>query len=490
MTNSNDTHSTAERASILARRLTLALIGVVVGLAVVLILFEYVRGRHQLLRDAQGELNARVRLVAERTDAALRERQRIADLWPQLDAAQDIAVDDVDQRLTESLSHLAASLGPGTIALATDTTGRVIAASQQRLIGRPAPADSTSVWLFTKARVISRADQRPLGTIVIMTAWQRLIEAAAGPYARAAFVASGGRSVYGKSPARNDLTASRRIRSAANLDLAVTVAESRAAALAPLWRTQRQLLLFVLLLVLVAAPAMLAIARANAVILAQQERLAAVGMMAASLAHEIRTPLSILRTSADVLMRSPDHSERDKEVVSFILDETERLEKLVNDLLTFARPRTPVLQPTDLADIARRAVRALEAQARPAEVGFRSALASAPVHADADQLYQVALNLCTNALHASPRGGDIDIVTGVNGSRAFLQVHDRGSGMDAVTVEKIWTPFFSQRAGGTGLGLAIVKRIVDDHRGRITVVSRVAAGTRMTVELPAKGASA
>jgi len=134
-------------------------------------------------------------------------------------------------------------------------------------------------------------------------------------------------------------------------------------------------------------------------------------------------------------------------------------------------------------------VRALEAQTRQAEVGVRSALASAPVHADADQLYQVALNLCTNALHAAPRGGDIDVVTGVNGSRAFLQVNDRGSGMDAATVEKIWTPFFSQRAGGTGLGLAIVKRIVDDHRGRINVLSRVAAGTRMTVELPAKGAS-
>lgn len=458
----------------------------VVGLAVLFTLFEYVRGRQQLLRAAGADLDARARLIAERTDAALRERQRIADLWPQLDAAQDLAVDDVDQRLTASLAHLATSLGSGTSALAADTTGRVIAASQQRLIGHPAPAE-TSALLFTRTAVISRTDQKPLGTIVIVSPWRALIQAAAGPYAGSVYVVSQGRTVYGAAPHNRDLVAGRTIHSAAGASVAITVSQSRAAALAPLRRTQRQLLLFVLLLMLVTAPATLAIARANAVILAQQERLAAVGVMAASLAHEIRTPLAVLRTSADVLARSPEFSAREQEVVTFIVEETQRLEQLVNDLLTFARPRSPVLQPTDLGNIARRATQALQAQAGATQVSITPQLDSAPVHADPDQLYQVVLNLCTNALHASKAGDAVDVVTGLSSTRAFLQVRDRGAGMDAATVEKMWAPFFSQRAGGTGLGLAIVKRIIDDHNGQVAVASALGAGTTLTVTLPARG---
>jgi signal transduction histidine kinase len=111
-------------------------------------------------------------------------------------------------------------------------------------------------------------------------------------------------------------------------------------------------------------------------------------------------------------------------------------------------------------------------------------LEPAPVTGDAEQLYQVALNLVSNAIGASAPGATVRVTTRVEGDAAVLEVADDGRGIAAEDLPKVWTPFFSRRPGGTGLGLPIVRRIVEAHGGTIELESRPAHGTTATVRLP------
>ncbi|HET7462149.1 MAG TPA: ATP-binding protein, partial [Longimicrobium sp.] len=218
--------------------------------------------------------------------------------------------------------------------------------------------------------------------------------------------------------------------------------------------------------------------------LARQETLAALGTMAAGLAHEVRTPLSVIRGSAEIMARGASPGSRDAELGEFIIEEADRLGRLVDDLLAFARPRQPVRTPAELASVA---ARLAEAWARGGARSVRLAteLRPAPVLADAEQMYEVALNLATNAAQASPPGALVRVATRTEGSDAVLEVEDSGTGISPDDLAKVWTPFFSRRPGGTGLGLPIVRRIVEAHGGRVELESREGRGTRVTVRLPA-----
>jgi signal transduction histidine kinase len=191
------------------------------------------------------------------------------------------------------------------------------------------------------------------------------------------------------------------------------------------------------------------------------------GAMAAGLAHEVRTPLSVIRASAEMLSRRMAAGSREGELASFVLEESDRLSRLVDDLLAYARPREPVAQPTDLATIADRAVRAQQIRGEAGKLEVQ--LESAPVSADPEQVYQVALNLLSNALLASPAQASVTIRTWRRGNDAMLEILDRGGGIPPEDLDRIWIPFFSRRAGGTGLGLPIVRRIVEAHRGSVTL---------------------
>jgi two-component system sensor histidine kinase HydH len=217
--------------------------------------------------------------------------------------------------------------------------------------------------------------------------------------------------------------------------------------------------------------------------LARQESLASVGSMAAVLAHEIRTPLAVLRGSADMLAKKLAADARGSELVAMMQEETDRLSRLARDLLVFARPRPPEPAPTDLAAVAARAAAMLSARFGEAGVELALATRPAPVRADVEQLGQAALNLLGNALEVSPRESVVRLETGVTPGHGWLCVADQGPGIAPENLERIWQPFFTTRRGGTGLGLPIVRQIVEAHGGR-TEIETSPAGTCITLILP------
>lgn len=217
-------------------------------------------------------------------------------------------------------------------------------------------------------------------------------------------------------------------------------------------------------------------------------KLASVGEIAAGLAHEIRTPLGIMRGSAQMLGRARDADERrTSELVDMIVGEVDRLDRVVTALTELGRPHEPAIEETLLEPLLRRAVDFVRGQADAQAVALRTDFpAPAIALCDPEQVYQVILNLLVNALHVVPRGGRIEVRTfGPAHGRVGFEVVDDGPGVPAELREAIFTPFFTRREGGTGLGLAFVERVVIAHRGRVSVESPPGGGAAFRVELPA-----
>ena len=227
---------------------------------------------------------------------------------------------------------------------------------------------------------------------------------------------------------------------------------------------------------------------------AQEDLLAAakfafVGEVAAGVAHEVRTPLGILRSSAQMLERSvPKDRPEIVELSSMMVEEVDRLDRVVDGLLELARPHQPQIESTALEAVLTRAIDFADAQAREKRIGISCEFTPRPTVArcDPDQIYHVALNLIVNALQILPPGGHIVVRTlARHDGRVAFAVHDDGPGIPPDAQARIFTPFFSLRPGGTGLGLALVQRVVHEHRGAVTVESTVGRGTTFHVELPA-----
>ncbi len=218
-------------------------------------------------------------------------------------------------------------------------------------------------------------------------------------------------------------------------------------------------------------------------------KFAFVGEVAAGVAHEVRTPLGILRSSAQILGRSlPADRPESAELVEMIIGEVDRLDRVIEGLLELARPRALQIEAASLAPVLHRALDFVEAPARERGVVLRGEIDPGQRRAscDPEQLYQVALNLIVNGLQILPRGGELTVRTVDNG-RVGFEVEDNGPGMPPEVLERIFTPFFTMRAGGTGLGLALVQRVVQAHQGTVSVHSTVGRGTTFRVELPAAG---
>lgn len=224
--------------------------------------------------------------------------------------------------------------------------------------------------------------------------------------------------------------------------------------------------------------------------LVEAAKFAFVGEVAAGVAHEVRTPLGILRSSAQLLGRSlPADRSDSAELVEIIVSEVDRLDGVVAGLLELARPREPQIEPTPLAELVARALDFVDARAREKDITIHRSLTAAqpPARCDPDQIYQVALNLLVNALQILPRGGRIAVRTlPAHDGRVGFAVSDNGPGIAEEMQERVFAPFFTMREGGTGLGLALVHRIVQAHQGLITLESQVGHGTTFIVELPAE----
>jgi two-component system sensor histidine kinase PilS (NtrC family) len=219
----------------------------------------------------------------------------------------------------------------------------------------------------------------------------------------------------------------------------------------------------------------------------RQDRLAAVGRLAASIAHEIRNPLAAMRGSIQMLRSEMDGDTEQAQLMEIILRESDRLNKIVADYLNYARPRPAELQNVDVRALVHETLKLMR---NSAELSDRHSLEEdlpsrpAIVTGDAEQLKQVCWNVARNALQAMPDGGTFRIgLNEIDGNRWRLSFTDSGRGMTPEQVERLFEPFTST-TGGTGLGLSIVYQIIRDHNGTINLRSRQGAGTTITIELP------
>lgn len=211
--------------------------------------------------------------------------------------------------------------------------------------------------------------------------------------------------------------------------------------------------------------------------LVRRERLAAVGEMAAVLAHEVRNPLAVIFNALGGLQKIPQPDEDAVALLGILGEESERLRRLVSDLLDFARPPTPQLGEVDVAKVLEQALDAARQDPTCDASRARCELRVPPdlprAEADAFLLRRVLLNLVVNALQHVPPGGRVTISAEPSGpSELCITVDNDGPPIAPELAPRIFEPFFTTQASGTGLGLAIVRRVVEDLRGRIDVVPR------------------
>jgi signal transduction histidine kinase len=225
--------------------------------------------------------------------------------------------------------------------------------------------------------------------------------------------------------------------------------------------------------------------------LAQAEKLAAIGELAARVAHEIRNPITAARSLAQQLAREPSGHQEEHEV---ILMELERVERQIAVLLRFARREEFRFAPVDLGVLAGRTIDDLRPRLEAASIEI--GLACEPdlvAPADGEKVRQVLINLVENAMDAlgevPAERRRLRVEAGRRNGTATIQVSDDGPGVSPEALPNLFEPFYSGKPTGTGLGLAIAKRTVDAHGGRISATSTHGAGLTIAIELPLDGAA-
>lgn len=218
--------------------------------------------------------------------------------------------------------------------------------------------------------------------------------------------------------------------------------------------------------------------------LVRSQRLAAIGQLAGSMSHELRNPLSVLRSSAYYLRsRLGTSDEKVHKHLNIIEQEIVNSDKIITDLLDFSRTKPPTLQRTFLNYIVEESLERVEV---PESVKLVLQLGEGlpPLRADTFQLEQVVVNLLTNAIQAMPQGGVLTVRTGRQDDALTLETSDTGCGIEPENLSRIFEPLFTTKSRGIGLGLAISKTLVENHGGTITVDSVPGQGTTFTITLP------
>ncbi|MFQ5478383.1 MAG: ATP-binding protein [Candidatus Binatia bacterium] len=222
--------------------------------------------------------------------------------------------------------------------------------------------------------------------------------------------------------------------------------------------------------------------------LLQSAKLAFLGEMAAGIAHDVRTPLGIIKNSAQLIerrMKASDDAEG-QEFARFICEETDRLNSVVTGLLDYARHDPPERGSADINAIVEKSINMLGTEAASKSVALRCDLDDSlpQVYCDSSQIQQVLLNLLMNAIQACGKGGWVRISTSRDDDGVRVVVKDNGPGMPDDVLQNVFSPFYSKREGGIGLGLAIVQRIVASHHGNIRACNAPDGGAEFTVTLP------
>jgi signal transduction histidine kinase len=224
--------------------------------------------------------------------------------------------------------------------------------------------------------------------------------------------------------------------------------------------------------------------------LERTDRLATIGEMAAGIAHEVRNPLAGISGAIQVLVRVDDLGEEKREILEETLNQIDRLDKLVGDLLAYSRPSAPTLEPANLNEILEKSIFVLNLGSGKSEVRIDQHLDDriAEVPADPEQVQQVFLNILLNAIQSIPGDGVVRVETAPaqrdGRDEVVVRIRDNGVGMSPETMEKALQPFFTTKSRGTGLGLSIARQILENHRATLQVSSVQGEGTEFTISFP------
>jgi signal transduction histidine kinase len=218
------------------------------------------------------------------------------------------------------------------------------------------------------------------------------------------------------------------------------------------------------------------------------EKMATVGELAAAIAHDIKNPLAGISGAIQVFAEDFPPEDPRKEIIEDVLQEIERLDRSVKDLLRYARPPEPNFIKTSLTPIIDRVVRLMWGQTKHQEIDIEVTHADSPrdIYVDPEQMQQVFLNIMLNAFHSMEQGGKLKVHTVFDSQTGMAEVvfTDSGPGISEHNLKDIFKPFFTTKHTGTGLGLAISKNTVEKHGGTILVESRVGVGSTFRVLLP------
>jgi two-component system, NtrC family, sensor histidine kinase HydH len=221
----------------------------------------------------------------------------------------------------------------------------------------------------------------------------------------------------------------------------------------------------------------------------QSERLASLGKMVAAVSHEIKNPLGIVRSTAEILRkRISSVAPGNEHLATIIIDETARLDGIVREFLDFASPQTPRLTLVALNDIVAKALSFMESELERQGIELETSYDESldVLRLDEGLFYRALLNILINAVQAMPHGGQLRVATrrpAPLSAGAVVEISDTGGGMSADKQRQIFNPFFTDKYRGTGLGLAIAKNIIDGHRGGITVESEEGRGTTFRITM-------
>ena len=220
----------------------------------------------------------------------------------------------------------------------------------------------------------------------------------------------------------------------------------------------------------------------------RSERLASLGSLAAGMAHEIRNPLSSIKGFAQFFLKKTTPGSEDHKYSEVMIKEVERLNRVISNLLDFARPKEPLMEKTSITDLLNHSVELIQDDARSKNIHVIVEIEEdiPDLELDRDQITQILLNIELNGLNAMQEGGTLWIrcFRGEAANVIIVEIEDTGHGIPEDELSKIFDPFYTTKKSGTGLGLAIAHRIVENHRGTLSVRSKKDSGTIFHIEFP------
>ncbi|HKQ05612.1 MAG TPA: ATP-binding protein [Blastocatellia bacterium] len=221
-------------------------------------------------------------------------------------------------------------------------------------------------------------------------------------------------------------------------------------------------------------------------LLIRADRLKSVGEVAAAIVHEIRNPLSAIKGAAQIIEKEIPQDSPRRRFTAVIEEEVDRLNKLVSEFLTFARPRQPEKRPSNLNHLIESVITFTSKEATKRGVRLVPKLDEhlPAVEVDAEQIRQVLLNLILNAIHAMPEGGVVEVCSKRIGEVIELSVRDYGTGIDPAIRDKIFDPFFTTKPEGSGLGLSVAYGLIKQHDGEIELGALNGPGSLFIIKLP------